>query len=62
MGFVQTWTPARAKADFERLLEAAKNEGPQEIRDSHGSFTVKFNAPKSSESVTGFLSKGLPED
>jgi hypothetical protein len=62
MGFVQTWTPVRAKAEFDQLLEAAKSEGPQEIRDGRGSFTVKFNAPKSSESVTEFLSKGLPDD
>jgi hypothetical protein len=62
MGFVQTWTSARAKAELDQLLEAAKNQGPQEIKDSRGSFTVRFNAPNRSESVTEFLSKGLQDE
>ncbi len=62
MEAVQTWTTNRAKAEFDQLLEEVKNKGPQEITASNGSFTIKFNAPKSAESVTSFLGKGIPED
>jgi hypothetical protein len=59
---VHAWTPTEAKADFDKLLDAAKNQGIQRIGDDDGSFTVKFTRRKASERVTDFLSKGLQED
>ncbi len=61
MEATNSWTSTQAKAELDQLLEAAKTKGPQEIRDNRGSFTVRFNTPKSTESVTDFLSKGLPD-
>ncbi len=58
---VHAWTPARAKADFDQLLEAAKTKGPQRISDDDGSFTVRYSKAKSRERVTDFLIEGLPE-
>ncbi|MQB19262.1 hypothetical protein DXT90_01295 [Agrobacterium tumefaciens] len=59
---VHAWTSARAKANFDQLLEAAKTQGPQSIRDESGSFTLRYSGTKSHERVTDFLIKGLPED
>ncbi len=59
---VHAWTPARAKADFDQLLDAAKTKGPQRISDDEGSFTVRYSKVKSRERVTDFLMKGLPEE
>lgn len=52
---VHPWTPARAKANFHQLLEAAKTQGPQSIRDESGSFTHRYSGTKSHERVTDFL-------
>lgn len=62
MVVVRTWTLSRAKAEFDQVLEEAKTKGPQEIRDNDGSFTVVFKPLRAGESVTNFLSKGLPDD
>ncbi|WP_320188801.1 hypothetical protein RMS29_014955 [Agrobacterium rosae] len=62
MKHIHSWTPAQAKADFDQLLDAAKNQGNQQISDDEGSFIIQFTKRKAREPVTDFLSKGLQED
>ena len=59
---VHAWTPTEAKADFDKLLDAAKTQGIQRISDDDGSFSVQFTKRKGSELVTDFLGKGLQGD
>lgn len=61
MGERAIWTSLRARTQFERLLDDAKDKGPQDIRDARGTFTLVFKPEAASTSVTEFLAKGLPE-
>ncbi|RVK27336.1 hypothetical protein [Sinorhizobium meliloti] len=56
-----TWTASRARDEFDHLLDEAKNKGPQQITDVRGTFTLRFNPERAAESITEFLSKGLPD-
>ena len=55
------WTSSRAREQFDLLLDQAKAKGPQDIKDYRGTFTLEFKPENSGETITEFLSKGLPE-
>lgn len=58
----RTWPSLRARNEFDRMLEDVKENGPLIITDARGSFVVSRLPDRGDETLTEFLSKGMPDD
>ncbi|ARO33653.1 hypothetical protein NXC14_PC00112 (plasmid) [Rhizobium sp. NXC14] len=55
------WTAEEAKGNFVRLLEQARNDGPQEIRDTTGIYELQVKQDLSKGDAANFLAARRPK-
>ncbi|ASW06408.1 hypothetical protein [Rhizobium sp. 11515TR] len=48
--------------DFHRVFKAAKEDGPQQVFDGEGVFTVSYTRLGSAGTAKDFLTRGGPEE
>lgn len=62
MSRTNRWLLPTLAEDFRRILEAAKEDGPQLVADEEGVFTVTYERRRPVGSAREFLTRGGPDD
>ncbi len=51
------WTAKEAQGSFERLLDAARDAGPQEIQDDTGTYELRVKLDRTKGDAVDFLAR-----